>query len=143
MRLTGETPWSLQLSVRWRFVGRTAFDNSSAQASLQNQGEGFFDPLLTQLPSPGYLDLLANWAVTGHVQIRAGVNSGTQRFKADRAAFTTASLQLGVSLSMLVWRQASAVASLRPGQSCGFSCLHASVTALSAASQPAGGGAGA
>lgn len=55
--------------------------------------------------------------------------------RADLASFTTASLQPGVSLSMLLWRHAIAVSELKPGQSCGMSPLQASAATLSAASQ--------
>jgi outer membrane receptor protein involved in Fe transport len=75
LRVTWETPWNLQLSAQWRFIGRTGFDNNSTQTALQFQEEGFLDPVLTHVPSYSYLDLAANWAVTGHVQVRAGVNN--------------------------------------------------------------------
>ena len=75
LRVTWEAPWNLQLSAQWRFIGRTGFDNNSAQTLLQNQEEGFFDPLLTHIPSYSYLDLSVIWAVTRHVQVRGGVNN--------------------------------------------------------------------
>ena len=68
-------PWDLQLSAQWRFIGRTEFDNNSAQSSLQNQEIGFFDPVLTHIPNYSYLDLAALWNVTEHVQVRTGVNN--------------------------------------------------------------------
>jgi outer membrane receptor protein involved in Fe transport len=75
LRVTWETPWNVQLSAQWRFIGRTGFDNNSSQALLQNQEEGFFDPLLTHIPSYSYLDLSAIWDVTRHVQVRVGANN--------------------------------------------------------------------
>jgi outer membrane receptor for ferrienterochelin and colicin len=75
LRVIWDTACKQQLSVQWRFIGRTSFDNNSAQTALQNQEEGFFDPLLTHIPSYSYLDLSAIWAVTQHVQVRAGVNN--------------------------------------------------------------------
>jgi outer membrane receptor protein involved in Fe transport len=75
LRVTWEMPWELQLSAQWRFIGRTSFDNNSPQISLQNQEIGFFDPVLTHIPNYSYLDLTANWGVSGHVQVRAGVNN--------------------------------------------------------------------
>ena len=65
----------MQFSAQWRYIGRTDFDNNSAQTLLQNQEEGFFDPLLTHIPSYSYLDLSATWNLTQHVQVRAGVNN--------------------------------------------------------------------
>jgi outer membrane receptor protein involved in Fe transport len=75
LRVTWETPWNVQLSAQWRYIGRTDFDNNSSQTLLQNQEEGFFDPVLTHFPSYSYLDLSAIWNVTRHVDVRAGVNN--------------------------------------------------------------------
>jgi len=75
LRVTWETPWGVQLSTQWRFIGRTSFDNNSTASLLQYQEEGSFDPVLTHIPSYSYLDLSAIWAVTPHVQFRAGVNN--------------------------------------------------------------------
>ncbi len=75
LRVTWETPWNVQLSAQWRYIGRTDFDNNSSQNPLRNQEEGFFDPFLTHFPSYSYLDLSAIWNVTRHVDVRAGVNN--------------------------------------------------------------------
>jgi len=75
LRVTWEMPWNLQLSAQWRFIGRTGFDNNSPQIALQNREKGFFDPVLMHIPNYSYLDLVAHWGVTGHVQLRAGVNN--------------------------------------------------------------------
>jgi outer membrane receptor protein involved in Fe transport len=75
LRVTWETPWNAQLSALWRFIGRTGFDNNSSQSLLQNQEEGFFDPVLTHIPNYSYLDVAAIWSVSPHVQLHAGVNN--------------------------------------------------------------------
>jgi iron complex outermembrane recepter protein len=75
LRVTWEMPWDVQLSAQWRFIGRTGFDNNSPQIALRNQEIGFFDPVLTHIPSYSYLDLAAHWDVTQHLQVRAGVNN--------------------------------------------------------------------
>jgi len=75
LRVTWETPWNAQFSAQWRFIGHTSFDNNSSQIPLQNQEEGFFDPVLTHIPNYSYLDLAATWVVKPHLQIRAGVNN--------------------------------------------------------------------
>jgi outer membrane receptor protein involved in Fe transport len=75
LRVTWETPWNAQFSAQWRFIGHTSFDNNSSQIPLQNQEEGFYDPVLTHIPNYSYLDLTAVWAVTRHVQMQAGVNN--------------------------------------------------------------------
>jgi outer membrane receptor protein involved in Fe transport len=74
LRVTWEMPWNLQFSAQWRFIGRTGFENNSPQLAL-NQEKGFIDPVWTHIPNYSYLDLAASWQVTGHVQLRAGVNN--------------------------------------------------------------------
>ncbi|HEV2227388.1 MAG TPA: TonB-dependent receptor [Steroidobacteraceae bacterium] len=75
LRVTWETPWDLELSAQWRFIGGTGFDNNSAQPVLSNAEEGFYNPLLTHIPNYSYFDLSAIWAVTRNVQVRFGVNN--------------------------------------------------------------------
>jgi outer membrane receptor for ferrienterochelin and colicin len=79
LRVTWEIPWNLQLSAQWRFIGRTAFDNNSSQPLLQNQEEGFPDPLLTHIPNYSYLDLSAIWSVSPHVEIRLGLSNALDK----------------------------------------------------------------
>lgn len=75
LRVTWATPWNLQLSAQWRFIGSTTFDNNSTQSLLQNQEEGFYDPGLTHIPNYSYLDLSAIWALTRSVQAHLGVSN--------------------------------------------------------------------
>jgi outer membrane receptor protein involved in Fe transport len=75
LRVNWETPWNALLSAQWRFIGGTAFDNNSSQPLLQNQEEGFYDPLLTHIPSYNYLDLAVIWRLGRQVQARVGVNN--------------------------------------------------------------------
>ncbi len=75
LRLSWETPWNVQLSAQWRFIGKTSFDNNSSQSLLQNAEEGFYDPLVTHISNYSYLDLAAIWDVSRHVQLRAGVSN--------------------------------------------------------------------
>lgn len=75
LRLEWQTPWDLMLSARWRFIGRTGFDNNSPQALLQFQEEGFYDPVVTHIPSYSYLDLSGSWTVLRKLQFRAGINN--------------------------------------------------------------------
>jgi len=42
---------------------------------LQNQEEGFFDPVLTHIPNYSYLDLSAIWQATRSIEMRAGINN--------------------------------------------------------------------
>jgi iron complex outermembrane recepter protein len=75
LRLTWETPWNVQFSAQWRLIGRTGFDNNSSQLALKYQEEGFFDPVLTHIPTYSYLDLSTIWTVSSHLQVRAGVSN--------------------------------------------------------------------
>jgi len=75
LRVNWETPWKLLLSAQWRFIGRTSFDNNSTQPLLQNQEEGFYDPVITRIPNYSYLDVSAILTVTSRVQLRAGINN--------------------------------------------------------------------
>lgn len=79
LRLEWQTPWHLLLSVRWRFIGRTSFDNNSAQELLQFQEEGFFDPVVTHIASYSYLDLSGMWTALPRLEIRAGVDNVLDR----------------------------------------------------------------
>ncbi|MBS0366947.1 MAG: TonB-dependent receptor [Proteobacteria bacterium] len=75
LRVTWESAAHLQLSVQWRFIGRTSFDNNSPQPLLQGAEEQFFDPVVARIPNYSYLDLSAIWDATRAVQLRAGVSN--------------------------------------------------------------------
>jgi outer membrane receptor protein involved in Fe transport len=75
VRLTWDTPWNLEVSAQWRFIGRTSFDNNSSQPLLQNAEEGFFDPYIQRIPNYNYVDLTAAWTISRHVQLRVGCNN--------------------------------------------------------------------
>lgn len=75
LRVTWETPWNVQLSAQWRFIGRTSFDNNSSQPALQSAEEGFIDPVVTHIPNYSYVDLSGIWAPNRHLQIRAGISN--------------------------------------------------------------------
>jgi outer membrane receptor protein involved in Fe transport len=79
LRVTWETPWKLQLSGQWRFIGHTGFDNNSSQPPLQNAESGFYNPYLTRIPNYSYLDLSAIWPVTRNVQLRLTVNNALDK----------------------------------------------------------------
>jgi outer membrane receptor protein involved in Fe transport len=75
LRVSWETPWRMQLSLQWRFIGGTRFDNNSSQPLLQNQEEGFFDPFITRIADISYVDLSAVWTASRRMQLRAGVSN--------------------------------------------------------------------
>jgi len=75
LRVSWDTPWDLEVSVQWRFIGRTSFDNNSSQPALQYAEEGFQDPAFTHIPNYSYLDLAALWKVSRVLELRAGVSN--------------------------------------------------------------------
>jgi iron complex outermembrane receptor protein len=75
LRATWQLPAHTQISAQWRFIGHTGFDNNSTQTLLQNQEEGFQDPVLTRIPNYSYLDLSVIWDATRRLQLRLGVNN--------------------------------------------------------------------
>jgi iron complex outermembrane recepter protein len=75
LRVNWDSPWNVLLSAQWRFIGHSSFDNNSSQPLLQNQEEGFFDPVVTHIPNYSYLDLSAIWRATSTLELRAGINN--------------------------------------------------------------------
>ncbi len=79
MRLSWETPWKVLLSAQWRFIGSVSLDTNDSQPGFQLINNltngGSYDPFDAKLGSRSYLDLSANWDVSSHLAIRAGVNN--------------------------------------------------------------------
>jgi iron complex outermembrane recepter protein len=75
LRITWTTPWQTQLSLQWRFIGGTGFDNNSRQPVLEDAEEGTYDPYLQRIPNYSYLDLAALCRVGSHAHVRIGVNN--------------------------------------------------------------------
>jgi len=75
LRVTWETPWKVQLSANWRFIGSAGFDNNSPDPSLHFNELGFFSIIDARLPSVSYFDLTATWKVYKGIELRAGVNN--------------------------------------------------------------------
>ncbi len=75
LRLTWNTPLSVLLSLQWRFIGPTTFDNNSSNPLLANNEIGQFDPFNSRIAGYNYLDLSAAWHATDYLEVRAGVNN--------------------------------------------------------------------
>ncbi len=84
LRLNWETPWNAMLSVQWRFIGPTSFDNNSSNPLLAGAEEGaagsheappFYDQYNARIPGYSYLDLTASWRATQNLEVRAGVTN--------------------------------------------------------------------
>jgi len=72
LRATWETPWNVEFSALWRFIGPVTLDSNTNQVGLSNGGYDVFD---ARMPGMNYLDLSASWRVINSLQIRAGVNN--------------------------------------------------------------------
>jgi iron complex outermembrane receptor protein len=72
LRATWETPWNVEFSALWRFIGPVTLDTNSNQPVISN---GSYDTFDARMPGMNYLDLFASWKVLGNVQVRAGVNN--------------------------------------------------------------------
>jgi outer membrane receptor protein involved in Fe transport len=82
MRVGWETPWDVLLSLQWRFIGPTSFDNNSTNPLLAGVEENgapvgppYYDPYNARIPGYSYLDLAAIWHVQKNIELRAGCNN--------------------------------------------------------------------
>jgi outer membrane receptor protein involved in Fe transport len=83
LRLDWDTPWDkLLLSVNWRFIGETHYDNNSVNPVLQfaesaNYFEGFagYDSVNARIPNYSYFDFAAIWPAWRGFELRAGINN--------------------------------------------------------------------
>jgi iron complex outermembrane recepter protein len=81
LRFTWETPWDVLLSMQWRFIGPTSFDNNSTNPLLAGAEEKgtttppFYDQYNARIPGYSYLDLTAVWHVLKNLELRAGVTN--------------------------------------------------------------------
>jgi outer membrane receptor protein involved in Fe transport len=75
-RITWVTPWNLTFSANWRFIGGTALDFNTSQASLQDPN-GFKDinPTDAHIPSFSYFDLSFQYKFRNRYTVRGGVNN--------------------------------------------------------------------
>ena len=81
-RTTWSTPWNVDLSATWRFIGSVSLDNNNSNPLLfghtfvnQNTGGGAYDYFNARLPTYNYLDLSATWVITKGVELRGGINN--------------------------------------------------------------------
>lgn len=76
MRVTWATPWPVELTALWRYIGSTSLDSNTADPTLSN---GKYDAFDARMPGISYLDLEASWKATHGLQLRAGVNNVTDK----------------------------------------------------------------
>jgi outer membrane receptor protein involved in Fe transport len=72
MRVTWEMPWDASLSVAWRHMSSTQYEQISDQKVLQAAGSS---PLSATLPQTNYFDLAAQWAPVSWLTLTGGVNN--------------------------------------------------------------------
>jgi outer membrane receptor protein involved in Fe transport len=73
LRLIYTTPFDVQVSAAWRYIGTTTLDTISGEPTISAPGntEGFN----RELPERSYLDLSATWQLSDALTFRAGVNN--------------------------------------------------------------------
>ncbi|HKE95806.1 MAG TPA: TonB-dependent receptor, partial [Povalibacter sp.] len=72
LRIGWETPWDLDVSLNWRYIGTTSLDTNSSDPDLNN---GNFDSFNAELPPRHYFDLSALWSFGTGTQLRVGINN--------------------------------------------------------------------
>jgi outer membrane receptor protein involved in Fe transport len=73
MRFTWSTPWDVDISLLWRFVGGVSYDGNSSNPLL-NSGNAY-DFIDAHIRDYNYFDLSATWNVRAGVELRGGVNN--------------------------------------------------------------------
>ena len=75
LRTSWESPWNVDVSLNWRFIGKVGNDNNDPNPLLNGLAYGAYDSALPQLPNINYLDLSAAYHGWKGVDVRAGVNN--------------------------------------------------------------------
>ncbi len=71
LRLTWETPWRVDLTAAWRYVGPVVVSAASPDSFLNMP----FDAADGRLGARSYIDLSLAWRVNRRIELRAGVNN--------------------------------------------------------------------
>ncbi len=71
LRVTWDTPWNVDLTAAWRYVGPVTVSAASSDPFLNMP----FDAADTRLGARSYIDLSLAWRMNRHVEIRVGVNN--------------------------------------------------------------------
>jgi len=74
-RASWETPWDVDLTLSWRYIGKVAQDQNSSDPTLNFASFGVYDLVNREIPGYSYLDLAVAWNVYRGIQIRGGVNN--------------------------------------------------------------------
>jgi outer membrane receptor protein involved in Fe transport len=103
LRVTWETPFDVQFSVQWRYIGATSLDaNTSTRLIGGGPGltqcgsftvAGIGDCSDAHISAYSYFDLAAGWTVRNGVELRAGVNNA---FDIEPPVVSQVALPLGI-----------------------------------------------
>ena len=74
-RASWETPWDVDLTLSWRYIGKVSLDQNSSDPTLNFASFGVYDSFNREISGYSYLDLAVAWNVYKGVQIRTGVNN--------------------------------------------------------------------
>lgn len=81
-RTTWATPFNVDISATWRFIGTVSLDNNNSNPLLfghtfvnQVTGAPAYNYFNARIPAYNYIDLAASWDVYKGVQMRAGINN--------------------------------------------------------------------
>jgi iron complex outermembrane recepter protein len=92
LRTTWQTPWDVDLSLVWRFIGKVGNDNNDPNPLLRYAVYGAWDIAQPAIPNVSYIDLSGVWHVSKAFELRAGMNNV---FDKDPPIVTNPSLQGG------------------------------------------------
>ena len=72
LRTSWQTPWDIEITALWRYIGRVSLDTNSQDPLLNNGVNDLYD---AHISAQNYIDLSAAWNVVKGLQLRAGVNN--------------------------------------------------------------------
>lgn len=75
LRTTWQTPWNVDISATWRYIGETSLDNNDSDETLQFSAFGAFNTFNAKISAQNYLDLAATWNINDNFQVRGGVSN--------------------------------------------------------------------
>ncbi len=71
-KVTWTTPWDVNATLTWRYVGATKFEGNTKNAFLST---GIIDTIDAKTEAVNYFDLSAAWKMRTNLTLRAGVNN--------------------------------------------------------------------
>jgi outer membrane receptor protein involved in Fe transport len=75
LRLTWESPWQVDVSLQWRYIGSTELDQNDSNPLLHFALFGEYDAFNAKLPERNYFDLSAIWELNDSISLRGGVTN--------------------------------------------------------------------